>query len=593
MTKKESILVLLSITICWSSSYVFIKAVPEEFTIYSYLALTSGVAALLLAVICARRLKNITRKTLWHGLVLGLLITGNMAFEKLGLDHLPASSVSALEALNIIIVPIILLLKKRYPSRNNVAGIAVILVGILITSSASPEGGGLIGILFVVGSCVMMSLYTVLATEFTKESDPMLLTVLQLAVTAAAGFSLWIATDPGSLGRIKWSQETFSYIFILAFFSKAYAYTMLMYAEKYADAISVTVIASLDPVVTLFMALIIPNPDGAAEIFSFRSLLGALVITVGAIVAGTNFLSEKKSPRAAGAAASPAPASPPPEEAPSPVSGKKRRRYMFWIFLCIVALFAALGVSIDVMDMADGYTNLRPENSISVLAGLLLGPLGGLACALGNLISDLFGNFSNTRIIGFIANFVLCYLPYKVWRLASPGAYDTHTWKRILLFVWAAALGCMYCACLLGVCLARFFHEYYESIVLQIFSNNFGFSVFFGLPLFIALRSDRKIDIIWSGTIREMKSVLPDGITGWTVLTLSGQRRVAWGLLLSDTALIVPLFLCTVFIRRWWESPFVTVLSCAAAVLLLATCLFPSGTDQMDARKARPYRKTA
>ena len=122
MTKKESVIVLLSITLCWSSSYVFIKAVPADITVYTYLALTSGVAALLLSIVCYRRFRLPNRKMVWQGLILGLLITGNMTFEKLGLDHLPASSVSALEALNIIIVPIILLLKKKYPTRNNLAG---------------------------------------------------------------------------------------------------------------------------------------------------------------------------------------------------------------------------------------------------------------------------------------------------------------------------------------------------------------------------------------------------------------------------------------------------------------------------------------
>ena len=178
MTKKESVIVLLSITLCWSSSYVFIKAVPEDLSVYAYLALTSGAAALLLSILSRKRFRALNRKTLWQGLVLGLLITGNMAFEKLGLDHLPASSVSALEALNIIIVPIILLLKRKFPTRNNLAGIAIIFIGIIITSYTSMEGGGLLGILFILGSCVMMSLYTILATEYTKENDPMLLTIL-------------------------------------------------------------------------------------------------------------------------------------------------------------------------------------------------------------------------------------------------------------------------------------------------------------------------------------------------------------------------------------------------------------------------------
>ena len=347
MTKKESVIVLLSITLCWSSSYVFIKAVPEDLSVYAYLALTSGVAALLLSILSWRRFRIMNRKTLWQGLVLGLLITGNMAFEKLGLDHLPASSVSALEALNIIIVPIILLLKRKFPTLNNLVGIAIIFIGIIITSYSSMRGNGLVGTLFILGSCVMMSLYTILATEYTKENDPMLLTILQLIVTAVTGFILWTATEPESLGRITWSQDTISYIFILAFFSKAYAYTMLMYADRYADAISVTVIAALDPVVTLLMAVIIPV-SGGSEIFSFRSLLGALIITVGAIVAGTDFLSKKKE-----TAASEAPEAAPAPEAPVPkkMSAVTRRKIMVMSFIGITLLFAALGG----VDRRDGY----------------------------------------------------------------------------------------------------------------------------------------------------------------------------------------------------------------------------------------------
>ena len=576
MTKKESVIVLLSITLCWSSSYIFIKAVPEEFSVYSYLALTSGVAALLIAFISRKRLMLLNRKTLWQGLVLGLLITGNMAFEKLGLDYLPASAVSALEALNIIIVPVILLLKKRYPTRNNIVGIAIIFAGILITSYASMQGSGLLGILFILASCVMMSLYTISATEYTKESDPMLLTILQLAVTAVTGFILWVATDPGSLTRIKWSSETISYIFILAFFSKAYAYTMLMYADKYADAIHVTVIAALDPVVTLFMAIIVPNAVGgsaSAEIFSFRSLLSAVIITVGAIVAGTNFLSPKKKTAAAAAEQTPA-AVPKPQN--QPLSPKERARIMRWSAFGITLLFLALAVSIDVMEMADGYTNLRPENCLSVPAGLLFGPLGALACAVGNLAADFFGDFDNTKVIGFIANFIMAYLPYKLWRIASPGECNAHTWRKLLLYVWAAALGSLYCSCLLGVCLAHFYHEYYQEIIAQIFANNFGFSICFGLPLFIAMRSDERVGALWSTTIAEVNRLLPKERALHLWLPTRQHRILALVLMAADSAVIGALFLCTVNIAQWWENPMVTSLSILAGVLLLFTCLFPS-----------------
>ena len=138
----------------------------------------------------------------------------------------------------------------------------------------------------------MMSLYTVFAADYTKEANPLLLTTLQLCVTAVIGLILWAVTDPGSITTINWSLETLSYIVIIAFFSKAYAYVMLMYSEKYCDAITVTVIAATDPVVTLILAVLIPGTLGNTELFSTRSLLGAILIAIGAVVAGTGaFLS--------------------------------------------------------------------------------------------------------------------------------------------------------------------------------------------------------------------------------------------------------------------------------------------------------------
>ena len=53
---------------------------------------------------------------------------------------------------------------------------------------------------------------------------------------------------------------------------------------------------------------------------------------------------------------------------------------------------------------------------------------------------------------------------------------------------------------------------------------------------------------------------------------------LARALLAADTAVIFLVFMIVVHTHRWWESPFVAVLSCLTAVLLLATCLFPADT---------------
>lgn len=610
MTKKESIIILFSITLCWSSSYVFIKDIPQEFSVYAYLALTSGVAGIILTFVMRRKLRLLNRVSLRQGLILGALITASNMLEKMGLDRIPASSASVYASMSIIIVPLILILKKQYPSRNNWAGIVIIVIGILTSNFGKMGGAGLQGALYILGSTTAMSVYTVLATEYTKETDPSLLTVLQMLVSAVFGFALWMATDAGSLFTIEWSEMTLSFIFLIAFFSKCYAYMMLMYADKYADAVSVTIVASTEPVVTLLAAVLLPEALGGVEEFSTKAIAGAVIISLGAIVAGTNFLSKKSSTRgadgdgaagaatnsvatagaamdaagtaadaasaAAGAAtnvtatdeatnsvatvvavadavadavagavadAKDAVANATSNEAVNAVADavagaavdavtdaaanvaydEHRAAEMGFettvkvfegreakenddhetaaalpmmpaparIFVLIVGMFAILSVSINVMQFAGGLSEIRPVNAIPAPVGLVFGPVGALACALGNLLGDMahFERYGGTVVLGAVGNFALAYIPYKVWRAMDGDAVCVHSWRQIGLFVWSTAIGCMFCALLLGFGLETAFGQYYEELIPVTFSNNLVFSITFGLPALIVLTS--------------------------------------------------------------------------------------------------------
>ena len=498
MTKKESIIILLSITLCWSSAYIFIKDIPADFSIYSYLALTSGVAGLILLFLLRRRLKEIDRMTFIRGLVLAVLIMGNMVFEKLGLDNLPASAVSTIASMNIVIVPLILIFMKQYPTRNQTAGIVIILGGILISNQIAFSGnstGNIKGTVYVLLSCIMMSLYTVLAADYTKKSNPLILTMLQMCLTARVGLVLWIITDPASVISIDWSGEVISYIFIIAFFSKCYAYIMLMLAEKYADALSVTIVASMDPVVTLLMAILIPDILGSKEVFSARSLLGAVIIALGAIVAGTTFLGKKKTdPERRTTDVEKAL---PDEEAQEDFLLSKEMPSPIRTFLFIVVLFAVLSLTINVMEFAEGYSNARPENALPSVAGMLFGPVGAAACSIGNLLGDVqhLEKYGLSSILGLLANFLAAFIPFKIWYAVSGREVKMHTWKNILLFLWAVFAGNMFCSCLLGYGLEMMFGNWQESLIRSSFVNNFGFSVCIGLPSLIVLTSD---DVGWS-----------------------------------------------------------------------------------------------
>lgn len=294
MTKKENNIVLFSITLCWASSYIFIKSLPKELSSFAYLTLTTGIAGVILFVVFFNKIKQITTKVLLKGFIISLFMIGNLLAEKAGINYIPASNASFISALSILFVPMLLLFLRRYPTKNNLVGIIIILVGLCVTNGFNLSGFINRGTFFMVIACLLMAFYTIMADRFTKEEDPLLIGITQIWFTAIIGFILWFIENPKTFLSLTYTNEMLSSIFILAFFTKAYAYIMLMYSQKYTNPVSVTIIASLEPIVTLGLSLLIPSTGGTTEKFHINGLLGAVCIAVGAIVAGMNFIERRK-----------------------------------------------------------------------------------------------------------------------------------------------------------------------------------------------------------------------------------------------------------------------------------------------------------
>ena len=563
MTKKETIFVLLSITFCWSSSYIFIKDISQSFSAYTYLTLTSGLAAVSLSFAFRSQLRLLSRETLLKGFILSILIGGNIFFEKLALDHLSASAVSALASMNIILVPLILILKKQFPTKNNILGIIIIYVGLTVSGFMVFQGSGSIGILYAFASCLMMSLYTIVASEYTQRCNPLHLTTLQMWFNALLGLFLCIVLEPGSLSSIKWNIECISYLIIITFFSKVYAYVMLMYSEKYASPVTITVIAATSPVITLIFALIIPDLAGNTEVFTLKSLIGAIIIAGGAIVSGTDFLSPKPKSQAAEEITVDESADESAGQAKLPVKQNSPLR----AFLSVLIIYTMLVVSIDVMEFADAYSKLRPASFIPIVAGLLFGPFGALACALGNLIQDLFwGGFGFTSILGMIGNFLAAYIPYKMWQAMSAEKMDAHTWRRIGLFLWTAFASCLTTAFVLSCGMEVFFSTSIPELFYGVFFNNFLFSMVFGLPTFILFTLNDTPLFNYTLTVRSR--------CGLSVLrNLSGHEKWFY---ITDTILLCVCFIASIFMHLDWSSSLVLrILVILTAAVVLVSCLIP------------------
>ncbi|MCR4840659.1 MAG: DMT family transporter [Lachnospiraceae bacterium] len=294
MKKTETNIVLFSVMLCWASAYVFMKSLPDELSNFGYLALMNGLAGIIMAACFHKKLRFINKSNLKHSFILAVIMMLVLIFEKEGVDRLSPSSASILSSLDIVFVPLFMIFIFRYPSRQQIVGAAVILIGILITNGITMSGFPLTGSLFMLGDCICMSGYTIVSNRFCREDDPIILAVFQIIIMAIISMIAWTIESPGMIFRLTYTRSFLSSVFVLAIFTKAFAYIMLMYGEKYSNPVDVVLIFALEPVVTFVLSLIVPESFGGVAVkFSMYAFVGALVIVIGTIIANLDLDSAK------------------------------------------------------------------------------------------------------------------------------------------------------------------------------------------------------------------------------------------------------------------------------------------------------------
>ncbi len=132
----------------------------------------------------------------------------------------------------------------------------------------------------------------------------------------------------------------------------------------------------------------------------------------------------------------------------------------------LVAISAAVYVAIllpfKMFPLIPGITELRPATAIPPLASFLFGPAAAWGMALGNLIGDFAGTFGPASAFGFLGNFLLGWVPYRMWRAMSreplpsifgaraAGAGSSFRWTELAEYAFIVVVASAACALVIG-----------------------------------------------------------------------------------------------------------------------------------------------
>lgn len=282
MKQWKAELSLLMVTFIWGATFLFTKIGINDCTPSTFLLFRFSIAIILSLVLFGSKLKNISRETLIHGLILGLLFGGGFVLQTYGLKYTTVSKTAFITGMTVPITPFVFkLIQKSNIQLWSKIGVVVSTLGLYIFTKPDIDNIN-IGDFLTLLSTIFWAFYITLMDKFTKGRK-------ELNITQKLVFFQFIgAMLPVILVFIILELNTFkltvslNLIMALAFNGvlASFLVTIIHTAvQRYTTPVKAALIFSLEPIIANCLAIIVMN-----EVLSSREYFGAVILFSGLLI---------------------------------------------------------------------------------------------------------------------------------------------------------------------------------------------------------------------------------------------------------------------------------------------------------------------
>ncbi|TWI48994.1 threonine/homoserine efflux transporter RhtA [Pseudomonas duriflava] len=282
MLKRQLYLLLLVLgTAFWGISFSLVKTGVADGSPFVFLAYKFGIAVLVLAIIFARRLMQLTWHTVFAGSLIGLpLLIGNV-LQTIGLQHTSVTNSAFITGLDVLLIPLFKwsIFKKPVPKRVWLSCV-IALTGLYLIVARN----GLhlnVGDLWTMACAIFFASYVLSVGYFSNKHDAMLTVVIALAVCSLGCLfaamldkrAIWVPAEP-----FFWRGVLFA-----SLFATAYMYAVQSAAQRYLEEEKVALTYLCEPVFAAFAGMLL-----LGESLSLRTVIGAVFILTALVLAEIN-----------------------------------------------------------------------------------------------------------------------------------------------------------------------------------------------------------------------------------------------------------------------------------------------------------------
>ena len=240
-----ALLALVAVTAVWGYTFVPMKDAVAVYPLFAFLAVRFLIAAAVLAVPAAPRLRGLGRSGWVAGTGLGLLLALGYALQTAGLERTTVSSAGFITGLYVVFTPILGLLLFRTRVGGAVwVGVALAVLGLALLSGVG-AGGDPVGDLLVLLGSAAYSLQIALMERYAPRYDPVAFTQTEM-LAAFVGF----ATVAVALGQVELPRgwTVWSALLVTGIFASALGFLVQTWAQRRTSATRTALAFALEPV---------------------------------------------------------------------------------------------------------------------------------------------------------------------------------------------------------------------------------------------------------------------------------------------------------------------------------------------------------
>lgn len=272
--------VLLLITaIVWGGGFIGVVESLDTLTPFYMIATRFAMASILMLICFFKKFRSIEKSDLIPGMASGFFLFLGFAFQTIGAMYISVGKLAFLTALNVIIVPfIVLVCFKEKIKKYNLVSSFIAVVGFAFLN-LSKEAGFSIGVgeLLGIGGAIGFAGQIALLGHFASKRDPIKLAILQMLTCTVLGIicAVLFEAPPKAI-----TLEMIMPVTYLGIFSTFVAFLFQTIGQKYTSASRAAILLSMESVFGISLSVLILK-----EAVTISMVIGASLIFAAVIIA--------------------------------------------------------------------------------------------------------------------------------------------------------------------------------------------------------------------------------------------------------------------------------------------------------------------